>query len=422
MTFALILFAGMYVCLLALPDYRYITALVTACIFVVTGILPVSKVFFAVDWNIILMLSGIMIVVELFIESNMSMRMAEKLLKTVPNVKWAVVALSLFAGVVSAFVDNVATVLMVAPIGLEVCRKLDTNPVPVIISIAVSSNLQGAATLVGDTTSILLGAAANMSFNDFFVFLGKPSICLPTEVGALMTIPILLYIFRKNSDAVHQEVTTVVEDHVPSVLMIGVVLSLIFASQFPDKPSITNGLICMTFAVIGCIYESVRQKSTAFLVEIFKEKFDYQTLLLLAGLFIVIAGITEAGVIDAIAETFVKVGGNSLFGMYTLIVFASVVISAFVDNIPYVATMLPVVSGIASSMGVEPYLLYFGLLIGATLGGNLTPVGASANITGIGILQKEGYEVSTKDFMRIGVPFTLAAVLSGYIVNWIFWS
>ena len=127
MTFALILFAGMYVCLLALPDYRYITALVTACIFVVTGILPVSKVFFAVDWNIILMLSGIMIVVELFIESNMSMRMAEKLLKIVPNVKWAVVALSLFAGVVSAFVDNVATVLMVAPIGLEVCRKLDTT-------------------------------------------------------------------------------------------------------------------------------------------------------------------------------------------------------------------------------------------------------------------------------------------------------
>ena len=204
--------------------------------------------------------------------------------------------------------------------------------------------------------------------------------------------------------------------------MVGVVLSLIFASQFPNKPAITNGLICMAFAIIGCIYESIRQKSTAFLVEIFKEKFDYQTLLLLAGLFIVIAGITEAGVIDAIAEAFVKVGGNSLFGMYTLIVFASVVISAFVDNIPYVATMLPVVSGIASSMGVEPYLLYFGLLIGATLGGNLTPVGASANITGIGILQKEGYEVSTKDFMRIGVPFTLAAVISGYIVNWIFWS
>ena len=108
--------------------------------------------------------------------------------------------------------------------------------------------------------------------------------------------------------------------------------------------------------------------------------------------------------------------------MYTLIVFASVVISAFVDNIPYVATMLPVVSGIAAQMGVEPYVLYFGLLIGATLGGNLTPVGASANIAGIGILQKKGYVVSTSDFMKIGVPFTLTAVISGYLVNWLIWG
>ena len=420
MVLALVIFALMYVFLLALPNHRYITALVAAGIFVVTGILPITKVFGAVDWNIIMMLTGTMIVVQLFVESNMPLRMAEALLKIVPNIKWAVVALSLFSGVVSAFVDNVATVLMVAPVGLEVCKKLGTNPIPVIISIAVSSNLQGAATLVGDTTSILLGSAANMSFNDFFVFMGKPSICLSVEVGALMTIPILLYLFRKNSDPVHEEVTTVVSDHVPTVLLFGVIIALIVASQFPNKPALTNGIICITFGIIGCIYEMIREKSN----DVWKRAIgavDYQTLLLLAGLFIVIAGITEAGVIDAIANLFVKIGGNSLFGMYTLIVFASVAISAFVDNIPYVATMLPVVKGISIAMGVEPYLLYFGLLIGATLGGNLTPVGASANIAGIGILQKEGYEVSTKDFMRIGVPFTLTAVLSGYIVTWLIW-
>ena len=104
-----------------------------------------------------------------------------------------------------------------------------------------------------------------------------------------------------------------------------------------------------------------------------------------------------------------------------MIVFFSVALSAFIDNIPYVATMLPVVQGIAAGMGVEPYVLYFGLLIGATLGGNLTPVGASANIAGIGILQKEGYKVETKDFMRIGFPFTMTAVIAGYLVNWIIW-
>ena len=107
--------------------------------------------------------------------------------------------------------------------------------------------------------------------------------------------------------------------------------------------------------------------------------------------------------------------------MYTLIVWASVLFSAFIDNIPYVATMLPVTGKIAALMGVDPTLLYFGLLAGATLGGNLTPIGASANITGLGILKKEGYEVSAKEFMKISVPFTLAAVLSGYILVWIIW-
>lgn len=149
---------------------------------------------------------------------------------------------------------------------------------------------------------------------------------------------------------------------------------------------------------------------------------DYQTLLLLASLFVVIQGITSAGVIDKLAELLVKMGGSNLFLMYTIIVFASVVISAFVDNIPYVLTMLPVVTGVAQSMGVAPYVLYFGLLVGATLGGNITPIGASANITGIGILRKEGYEVKARDFMKISVPFTLTAVLSGYAFIWIFWG
>jgi Na+/H+ antiporter NhaD/arsenite permease-like protein len=351
----------------------------------------------------------------------MPARMAEGLLKVVPNVQWAVVALSLFAGIVSAFVDNVATVLMVAPVGLAVAKKLNTNPVPVIVSISVSSNLQGAATLVGDTTSILLGEAAGMSFNDFFYFQGRPGIALSVEVGALVTIPVMLWLFRKEKKPVHSEVVTKVNDYVPTFLMFGVIAGLIFASQFENKPELTNGYICIGFAAFGILYEMIRQKDAGVFKRTLKT-LDYQTLLLLTGLFIVIGGITEAGVIDAIASLFVKIGGNSLFLMYTLIVFASVVISAFVDNIPYVATMLPVVSGIAAAMNVEPYVLMFGLLIGATLGGNLTPVGASANIAGIGILSKEGYEVPTTDFTRISVPFTLVAVLAGYIVTWIVWG
>ena len=149
---------------------------------------------------------------------------------------------------------------------------------------------------------------------------------------------------------------------------------------------------------------------------------DFFTIGLLAGIFMLIGGLTEVGVIQDIANLFVAVGGDNMFVIYTLIVWASVLASAFVDNIPYVATMLPVTTGIARVLGVEPYLLYYGLLVGSTLGGNLTPIGASANITALGILRREGYEVSAGEFMRIGVPFTLAAVLTGYILVWMLWS
>ena len=128
------------------------------------------------------------------------------------------------------------------------------------------------------------------------------------------------------------------------------------------------------------------------------------------------------GVIDEISHIMVKFGGSSRFLMYTIIVFGSVLISAFIDNIPYVATMLPVVTAISASMECDPNLFYFGLLIGATLGGNITPIGASANIAGIGILKKNGYEVKNSDFFRIGVPFTAAAVLSGYAFCWFVWA
>ena len=421
MVTALIIFAAMYVLLLIFSEKRWIIAPAAAAIFLLLGILPVRSALSAINWNVLMMLTGTMVIVELFVQSKMPLRMAEGLLRITPSVQWAIVALSMFSGLISAFVDNVATVLMVAPVGLAVAKKIKTNPVPVIIAIAVSSNLQGAATLVGDTTSILLGGYMNMGFNDFFWFRGKPGIIFAVEAGALLTVPVLLWLFRREKARVHSSGETRVQDYVPSVLMLGTVVLLIAASQFPVKPELTNGLICCGLAAVGVIYELIRRKDGSVIRDSLKS-IDFKTLLLLSGLFLVIEGLTQAGVIDAVAETFVKVGGNSVLLMYVMIVGVSVLLSAFVDNIPYVATMLPVVSSIAAMMGTEPYLFAFGLLIGATLGGNITPIGASANIAGIGILQKEGCKVSTGDFIRIGIPFTLIAALSGAAVVWFIWS
>ncbi len=421
MVLALVLFAAMYVLLLVFSEKRWIIALAAAALFVALGILPAGGALGALNWNVLMMLTGTMATVELFIQSQMPQRMAEGLLRAVPDVRWAIVALSLFSGLISAFVDNVATVLMVAPVGLAVAKQIRTNPVPVIISIAVSSNLQGAATLVGDTTSILLAGYAGMSFNDFFWFRGRLGIFFAVEVGALLTVPVLLWLFRSERAGVTPGRLTEVRDYVPTALLLGTVLLLIAASQFPNKPELTNGIICMALAVVGVVYEALKNRGEDMLTRVLKA-IDYKTLLLLSGLFMVIEGMTRAGVIDAIAGLFVRLGGSSKLAMYVLIVGVSVLLSAFIDNIPYVATMLPVVGSISTMLGIEPYLFAFGLLIGATLGGNITPIGASANIAGIGILQKEGYRVATKDFLRIGIPFTLIAAISGAAVVWLAWA
>ena len=421
MLIALLLFAATYVLMLLLPKRRPIVALVSAAVFVISGMLSPQRAFAAVDFNVLLMIAGTMGTVALVIESKMPFLLSDLIVEKVPNVKWAIVILSLFAGVVSAFIDNVATVLMIAPIAMAMAKRLDLNPVKMIIAISVSSNLQGAATLVGDTTSILLGGYANMSFNDFFWYMGKPGIFFAVELGAVISALILLFLFRRETEPVEAGERTKVTDYVPTVLLCATVLLLIVASLFPDRPAMTNGIICAVIMVIGMVYHAIRNKSIKAIAGPLKE-IDLETILLLFGLFIVVGGITEMGVVDAIASLFTKLGGGSVFLIYTIITWASVAISAFIDNIPYVATMLPVVQSIAAAMDVDPTVLYFGLLSGATLGGNLTPIGASANITGIGILRKEGWEVTNGDFMRIGVPFTLAAIIPAYIYLWIFYG
>ncbi len=420
MLLALGMFLATYALLLFLPKIRAYIALVSAACFVLLGILPRQNVFFAVDWNVLMMIAGTMGIVYLFIESKMPAKMADYIIEKTPNVQWAIVALSLFASIVSAFMDNVATVLMIAPVALTIAKKLKISPVPSIIAISVSSNLQGAATLVGDTTSILLGGYAGMDFLDFFFFHGRIGMFFVVQAGALAAALLLLFLFRKQKQPVHIAKKTEVEDRFPTYLLLGTVMLLIIASFIPGKPVTINGSICMSMMGIGILREIIHTKDVKAFVRVLKE-IDVFTLLLLGSLFIVVESIREAGVVDQIAGFIISISNNNLFLIYTLLVWASVLLSAFIDNIPYVATMLPMTSGIAKMLNVDPTILYFGLLAGATLGGNLTPIGASANITALGILRKEGHEVSTKVFMKISVPFTLAAVLTGYILIWLIW-
>jgi len=420
MIIAGILFVVSYVLLLALPKGRAWVALAGGVSFILAGILPVSDIISTIDWNVLMMIGGTMGLVALFIDSKMPNLLADILLEKISTVRAAMVALALFAGIISAFIDNVATVLMIAPVALAIAKRLDQSPVPMVIAIAVSSNLQGAATLVGDTTSILLGAAADMDFMDFFWYQGRPGIFWVVQAGAVLSALILYWLFRDRKETVDAGERTKVTDYVPAVLLVSMVALLAGASFIPGKPALTNGIICVVLFAVGLIYEISRQGTGIFKPTM--EQVDIQTLLQLTGIFLIVGGVEASGLLEVIAGLFVKLSGGSLFIAYSLILWGSVACSAFIDNIPYVAAMLPVTAGISATLGVQPTLLYFGLLIGATLGGNLTPVGASANITGIGMLRTAGHDVSNKDFMHIGVPFTLTAVMAGYILVWLLWA
>lgn len=417
----LVLFILTYVGLLAFPKSRAYIAVLASIAMLFTGAVNFKSAFTYIDWNVLMLLVGTMGLVSLFIASGMPALLAEKLIKRMPDVRSTVIVLSLFAGIVSAFIDNVATVLMIAPVALDICKKLEISPVKSLVAISVASNLQGAATLVGDTTSIMTGAYADLSFSDFFVLDGKMGMFFIVQIAAICATFVLWLFFRKDKQKISYVGNARVSDYFPTALLIAMVALLVGTSFIPSRPDWTTGVICLSLMAVCLVYEGIRNKGFAPLKKTFKD-IDYNTIVLLGGLFIVIGALDGAGWIDKIGAGIVKIGGGNLFATYSLVVWASVFLSAFIDNIPYVATMLPVVTAVAANLGVDPTVLYFGLLSGATLGGNLTPIGASANIASMGILQKNGYKCSAKSFMKVSVPYTLTAVSVGYALVWLIFA
>lgn len=412
------LFVITYIFMIKFVNHRPLVVGISALVFIILNIVPLNTVWGAIDFNVLLMIGGTMMLVSLFSESLMPTRLADLIINKVKDIRLIILFLSMFAGFVSAFIDNVATVLMIAPVAMSLAKKLNISPVKMIIAISISSNLQGAATLVGDTSSILLGSALNMTFFDFFVYNGHMGMFWIVQISALIATAIIYIQTKDMKGKVDAIEVTKVKDMMPTFLVILMIVLLIFASFIPQdqKIDILNGLICVCVAIFGVIYHLIRHKDSSIIKTVASE-IDFNTLGLLAGLFIIISGIENAGVIDEIAKLFIKLADKP-FLLYTALVWGSVLISAFVDNIPYVATMLPVLSVISTHVPFDMTVFYFGLLSGATLGGNITPIGASANIASLGILKEAGYTVENKDFMKMSVPFTLTAVLVGYVLVW----
>ena len=420
MEIALSLFLLTYIALLIFSNFKAWIALGVAALFIILGYTPLSDVFSAeMNWNVFMIIAGTMIVVTQFIESGMPALLADWMMRRVSSTKWAIILLATFAGLVSAFVDNVATVLIVAPIALDIAKKTKMSPVPLIVAVSVFANIQGFATLVGDTTSVMLAGAqyGDMNFFEFFFIEGKIGPFFIVQIGTIMSLVMLWFILGKHHEALNFTQKTSVKDLAPTLFLGLILISLIVASFIPNTPNEMNGYITLGIALIFVMYRLLFNHEKRAVLEAFKA-IDFETLGLLFGLFILIIGLDNQGVIEAMGQIFESVGNNDPFIIYTFVVLISVLISAFIDNIPYVATLLPVMMGVGQTLnlGLPPYLLLFGLLAGATLGGNLTPIGASANIAGIGFLRKLGFQVKFWDFFKIGFPITMAALSTGYIL------
>ena len=420
MVIALSLFLITYLALLIFSNHKAYIAIAMAVVFLLLGYTQFSNVFSsAMNWNVFMIIAGTMIVVSEFIESGMPALLADWMMSKVSSTKWAIILLAGFAGVISAFVDNVATVLIVAPIALDIAKKTKISPVPLVIAVSVFANIQGFATLVGDTTSVMLAGPqfGNMNFFDFFFINGNIGPFFIVQIGTLASLIMLWVILGKQHQSIEFKHQTKVQDYSPSFFLAAILILLIIASFVPNLPNEINGYITLGTALVFVIYRLLIKKQSKAILNAIRA-IDFETLGLLFGLFILIMGLENQGVIAAMGDFLESVGNGDPFMIYTIIVLVSVLFSAFIDNIPYVATLLPVMMrvGLSLNLPVPPYLLLFGLLAGATLGGNLTPIGASANIAGIGFLKKVGFKVTFKDFFKIGFPITLAALATGYIL------
>jgi Na+/H+ antiporter NhaD/arsenite permease-like protein len=417
----LIVFSLAYLLFIVFPERRSWVACAGGLVLVLAGVLGFREALLEkVSWNVMGLFFGTLVLAEMFLLSRAPAFMAEWLVDHTRTARVAMLALCVLAGVISMFVENVAVVLLVAPVAISLAKKLQTSPVPLLIGIAVSSNLQGTATMIGDPPSMILAGYMKLSFLDFFFYEGRPGIFFAVQVGAVASLAVLAWFFRR-----HREVTQIlavekVRSWVPATLLGILLLGLSISTLFDPDFKWFAGVFTMIMAAVATVWYRARARWTS-LGQLYRSM-DWDTTFFLIGVFVLVGGLSESGWLDRLSIVIAEGVGDNLALAFVVIVLLSVVVSGFVDNVPFLLAMIPVVQKVADHMGAPLPLLMFGLLIGACLGGNLTPIGASANVVTLGLLKKEGHRVGFGEFMAMGIPFTLAAVTTACLFVWLIWA
>lgn len=425
----------MYALVIAFQSKKVILSLGAAAIAIVLGtIFPESvfdgggksyaichSLFELVNWNVLMIYVGSMIIAALFIYSKAPSRVADEIIKISPRAGIAIVLILAMTGIISIFVENVATVLVMAPIALALCKKLKLNPASFMVGLAVMSNLEGTATLVGDPPSMIFASFAGYTFNDFFIHSQKISIFFFIQAGLIVGCVFFYFIFRSAKEKIEVEETKVVSLF-PSALLLFMIFGLAAISFLKIEFAFASGSFVLALGAIGLAWHFFCQKKSAKEIWELVKDLDWETIFFLIGIFVVVGALSESGLLLDFANFLARVTGGSKVGAFILVLLVSIILSGFIDNVPYIIVMLPVAADLAKSVGSASELFMFALLIGSCLGGNLTPYGASANVVAMGIVKKEGQPMNFASWLKLGAPFTLLTTAAAALLLWFVWT
>ncbi len=404
---SIVIFLLVMVAIVSEKVHRAAASLAGAVILLVTQVLTVDSAIEHVDVNTIGVLVGMMLFVAVVKNSGLFEYIAIKSAKLTHGKPWAIMAVfAIITAVLSAFLDNVTTVLLVGPMTLAITSILKVNPVPFLLTQILASNMGGTATLIGDPPNIMIGSEAGLGFADFI--LNTAPVVVIIMAASLLCFYLMFGRKLKVSNDAMQAVMELDENRaikdksllIKSVVMIGlVVIGFMFHSSL--------GMESCTIALLAAVIMMIVGKQD---IEDVIMGVEWSTILFFIGLFVVVGGMEETGVIDQLATLLIGMTGGNMVLTMLIILWVSAIVSSFLDNIPFVATLIPMILAIQAESGMDVTPLWWALSLGACLGGNGTLIGASANVVLSGISNKNGYPITFMSYLKVGFPMMILSV------------
>lgn len=421
MIVAIIVFSIVYILIASEKINRVAAALAGAGVILAIGVVGPDDAFFSkdtgIDWNVIFLLFGMMVIVGVLRQTGVFEYVAIWAAKRAKGRPFRVMTLlCLITAVASAGLDNVTTVLLIAPVTLLVCEKIGVRPVPFLIAEALASNIGGTATLVGDPPNLIVASRSGLGFNDFLLNLGPIVV-----VMLIVFVGLSRFLFRKDFTADPDQVAEVMElDEREAIQDRGLLVRSLIVLALVLAAFTLHSLIHLEPSVVALLGAGVLIAVSGLRPQSYLVDIEWETLLFFAGLFMLVGSLVKTGVIDHVAAWLVSITGDSVPVAMMTLLWGSAVLSAIVDNIPFVATMSPVVDQLVNGGG--PFAgqngLWWALLLGADLGGNATAIGASANVVVAGISKRSGHPISFWEFTRYGsvVAVITLAIATPYLL------